>query len=128
MKNLLSIVIPFYNDWQFVAQSIESAINQTYQNKEIIVVDDGSDDRTKKVLLQIEPKINNLIFQDNKSQSTARNKGIRAAQAEFIIGLDSYNYFEIFKFFKTALLYSGFLSGYLFKKGYSVLKMVRSGK
>ena len=93
MKNLLSIVIPCYNDWQFVAQSIESAINQTYQNKEIIVVDDGSDNRTKEVLKKLEPKITRLITQENKGQSSARNVGIAVAQGDYILILDSDDFF-----------------------------------
>ena len=93
MKNLLSIVIPCYNDWQFVAQSIESAINQTYQNKEIIVVDDGSDNRTKEVLKKLESKITRLITQENKGQSRARNVGISVARGDYILILDSDDFF-----------------------------------
>ena len=73
MKNqLISVIIPCYNDHQYVEQAVNSAINQTYKNKEIIVVDDGSDKKTKEVLRNLEDKISLLITQDNQGQSKAR--------------------------------------------------------
>lgn len=72
----VSIVIPCYNDDQYIEQSVQSALNQTYPNIEIIVVDDGSNTKTKEVLKKIEPKITQLITQENQGQSTARNVGI----------------------------------------------------
>ena len=90
----ISFVIPCYNDINFIHNAVTSAINQTYNNKEIIVVDDGSDEKTKAVLKSIEPKIDRLIVQDNQGQSSARNKGIKAARGEYIIVLDSDDFFE----------------------------------
>ncbi|AXP79274.1 Chondroitin synthase [Mariniflexile rhizosphaerae] len=92
--DLISIVIPCYNDTQFIEQAVDSALNQTYFDKEIIVVDDGSDFETKKVLKNIEHKITKLITQENKGQSTARNVGIRYAKGEFVLVLDSDDFFE----------------------------------
>lgn len=94
LKPLISIIIPCYNDANFIEQSVNSALNQTYFNKEIIVVDDGSDEKTKEVLKSIEPKLDRLIVQDNQGQSSARNNGIKAARGEYIIVLDSDDYFE----------------------------------
>lgn len=93
-RHLISIIIPCYNDADFIEQAVNSALNQTYSNTEIIIVDDGSDNRTKKVLKSIQPKIDQLIVQDNQGQSNARNNGIRAAQGEYIVVLDSDDYFE----------------------------------
>jgi len=90
----VSIIIPCYNDAEFIEQAVQSALNQTYQNKEIIVVDDGSNEETKAVLKRQEPKITQLITQENKGTSAARNKGIEAATGEFILVLDSDDYFE----------------------------------
>ncbi len=90
----ISIVIPCYNDADFVEQAVQSALDQTYLNKEIIVVDDGSGFKTKKVLKDLEPKVDLLITQDNKGTSTARNNGIKAATGEYILVLDSDDYFE----------------------------------
>lgn len=94
MNSLISIIIPCYNDADFIDQAVNSALNQTYSNKEIIVVDDGSNQKTKAVLKSIEPKIDRLIVQNNQGQSSARNKGIKASHGEFIIVLDSDDYFE----------------------------------
>ena len=94
LNPLISIIIPCYNDADFIDQAVKSALNQTYNNKEIIVVDDGSDEKTKTVLKSIEPKIDRLIVQDNQGQSGARNSGINAAHGELIIVLDSDDYFE----------------------------------
>ena len=94
MNSLISIIIPCYNDADFIEQAAKSAINQTYTNKEIIVVDDGSDEKTRAVLKSIEPKIDLLLIQDNQGQSSARNNGINAARGELIIVLDSDDYFE----------------------------------
>lgn len=92
---LVSIIVPCYNDWQYIEQAVNSALNQTYSNVEVIVVDDGSDLRTKKVLKNIEDKITKLITQDNQGQSVARNVGIRESKGEYILVLDSDDYFEV---------------------------------
>jgi len=91
---MVSIIIPCFNDADFIEQSVQSALCQTYENKEIIVVDDGSDKETKAVLKKLEPKINLLITQENKGTSAARNTGIAAASGEYILVLDSDDYFE----------------------------------
>lgn len=93
-KSLVSIIIPCYNDAIYIEQSVQSALNQTYSNIEVIVVDDGSDTATKAVLKKIEPKITQLITQTNRGQSTARNVGIQNAKGEFIVVLDSDDFFE----------------------------------
>lgn len=96
MKNpLLSIVISCYNDADYIEQAVSSALNQTYSNKEIIVIDDGSNAETKAVLKKLEPKITTLITQENQGQSIARNNGIRKANGEYILNLDSDDFFEI---------------------------------
>lgn len=94
MNSLVSIIIPCYNDAQYIEQAVQSALDQTYPYKEIIVVDDGSNAETKTVLKKLEPKITLLITQENQGQSTARNVGINAANGEFILVLDSDDYFE----------------------------------
>ncbi|MCF8272796.1 MAG: glycosyltransferase family 2 protein [Flavobacteriaceae bacterium] len=91
---LLSVIIPCYNDSEHIEQSINSALKQTYTNIEVIVVDDGSNIETKVVLKRIESRITKLITQENKGQSTARNVGINQAKGEYILVLDSDDYFE----------------------------------
>jgi len=93
-NTLISIIIPCYDDAKYIEQSVYSALNQTYPNKEIIVVDDGSNIETKVILRKLEPNITKLITQENQGQSTARNVGIEAAQGDYILVLDSDDYFE----------------------------------
>ena len=91
---LISIIIPCFNDAEYIEQAVLSALNQTYSYKEVIVVDDGSDLETKTVLKKLEPFITKLITQENKGQSTARNVGIRESKGKYILALDSDDYFE----------------------------------
>ena len=93
-SSLISIIIPCYNDAEYIEQAVLSALNQTYTNKEVIVVDDGSNAETKAVLKKLESKITKLITQDNKGQSTARNVGIKVANGNYILILDSDDFFE----------------------------------
>ena len=89
----LSIVIACYND-AFVSMAIDSARNLDYPNKEVIVVDDGSDKETKTVIKSSENDIDILVEQENQGQSIARNTGIGRASGEYILNLDSDDYFE----------------------------------
>lgn len=90
----ISIIIPCYNDAAYIQQSVTSALNQTYKNTEIIVVDDGSDRETKKALKNLAPTISKLISQENSGASAARNTGINNSSGEYVVVLDSDDYFE----------------------------------
>lgn len=85
---LVSIVIPCYNRERYIEDALNSALAQTYENIEIIVVDDGSTDNSVAVLSKYEDKIT-LIQQKNKGVSAARNEGLRAVSGEYVIFLDS---------------------------------------
>lgn len=90
----VSVIIPCYNDHEFIEQAVNSAIAQTWANKEIIVIDDGSDNKTKEVLKKIEPAVDLLITQKNSGPSAARNRGIEKASGDYILVLDADDYFE----------------------------------
>lgn len=92
---LVSIIVPCYNDWQYIEQAVNYALNQTFSNIEVIIVDDGSNAETKKVLKKLEHKITKLITQENQGQSTARNVGIRESKGDYILVLDSDDFFEV---------------------------------
>lgn len=89
MKSTVSIIIPAYNAEGFIADSIRSALNQTYSFKEIIVVDDGSGDRTSEIASQFEEKGVKVISQANKGASAARNRGYLESKGDFIQFLDA---------------------------------------
>jgi glycosyltransferase involved in cell wall biosynthesis len=93
-SKLVSIIIPCYNDEEFIEQALNSALAQDYEEIEVIVVDDGSNQSTKEVLKELEPKLTQLITQENKGPAAARNRGIYAASGEYILVLDSDDYFE----------------------------------
>jgi glycosyltransferase involved in cell wall biosynthesis len=84
----VSVIIPTYNRAKFVGDAIQSVLDQTFTDYEIIVVDDGSTDNTKAILGQFKDKIR-YIYQENQGVSAARNRGIQAAQGEYIAFLDS---------------------------------------
>ncbi|MBD2771530.1 glycosyltransferase [Iningainema tapete] len=83
----VSVIIPTYKRANLVSQAIESVLAQTYTDYEIIVVNDGSPDRTKEVLAKFEHKII-AIHQENQGVSAARNTGIKAAAGKYIAFLD----------------------------------------
>ncbi|MBZ9628905.1 glycosyltransferase family 2 protein [Psychroflexus sp. CAK1W] len=90
----ISIVIPCYNDPVYIREAVKSAIAQTYQNKEIIIVDDGSNHGTKSVLAELSTGVTKIISQSNQGLSAARNAGIAFANGEYILVLDSDDFFE----------------------------------
>ena len=83
----VSVIIPTYKRAHLVSQAIESALAQTYTDYEIIVVNDGSPDNTKEVLLDFGDKIT-AIHQENKGVAAARNAGITVATGRYIAFLD----------------------------------------
>jgi glycosyltransferase involved in cell wall biosynthesis len=88
MSSSVSIIIPCYNQGQFLAEAIQSAIDQDYQQKEIIVVNDGSTDNTKEVAAKFLQAIK-YVEQENQGVSSARNAAIRCSNGDYIAFLDS---------------------------------------
>jgi glycosyltransferase involved in cell wall biosynthesis len=86
----VTVIVPTYNCAQYITEAIESVLNQTYKDFEIIIVDDGSIDNTKEILSNyISEKIIRYYFQNNKGVSSARNKGIGEAKGDLIAFLDA---------------------------------------
>ena len=89
MKPLVSILIPAYNAERWIAQTILSALAQTWPRKEIIVIDDGSRDQTLKIARQFASKTVSIVTQENQGASTARNRALELSQGEYIQWLDA---------------------------------------
>jgi glycosyltransferase involved in cell wall biosynthesis len=89
MKTLVSILIPAYNQEEWIADTIRSAIAQTWQRKEIIVVDDGSRDRTAEVARRFASKDVAVVSTGNQGAAAARNHALRLSQGDYIQWLDA---------------------------------------
>jgi GT2 family glycosyltransferase len=87
-EGLVSVVIPTYNRAQKVGRAVESALAQAYRDLEVIVVDDGSSDDTRRVVADFGERVR-YIYQDNLGVSAARNTALRNARGEFVAFLDS---------------------------------------
>jgi glycosyltransferase involved in cell wall biosynthesis len=86
---LVSILIPAFNAQEWVADSLRSAIHQTWSRKEIIVVDDGSTDRTLAVAREFESDIVRVVTQKNQGAAATRNKAFSLASGDYIQWLDA---------------------------------------
>ncbi|HGH7173398.1 TPA: glycosyltransferase family 2 protein [Bacillus wiedmannii] len=91
MDQKVSIIVPVYNCEKYISKCLESIINQTYKNIEIVIINDGSTDKSEKIINTYRKKDNRIIclFQDNSGPSEARNKGILNSTGKYLIFIDS---------------------------------------
>lgn len=87
-KGRISVIIPVYNGEKYLSEAIDSAIGQTIRPDEIIVVDDGSTDRTAEICREYGDKIR-YARQENKGAASARNTGVQMAEGEYLSFLDA---------------------------------------
>ena len=88
-NQLVSVIIPVYNYDRFLGEAIESVLSQTYPNMEVIVVDDGSTDRSSEVAKSFAGRGVRYRYQENAGIGPARNSGLEIAQGEFFAFLDA---------------------------------------
>jgi len=101
----VSVIIPNYNYAQYVCEAIDSVLNQTYKNIEIVVVNNGSTDNSLEVLEKYTKKIT-LVNQGNLGQSGARKSGLEKATGDFIAFLDADDKWDKQKIEKQLLLFT----------------------
>ncbi len=89
MNSLVSILIPAYNAQKWIAGTLRSAITQTWQRKEIIVVDDGSTDQTLAIVREFECDGVFVVTQKNQGAAAARNKALSLSRGDYIQWLDA---------------------------------------
>jgi glycosyltransferase involved in cell wall biosynthesis len=89
MEPLVSILIPAYNAEEWVSEALRSAIAQTWSNREVIVVDDGSTDETLSVARRFESAVVKIVPQTNQGASAARNTALSLCQGDYIQWLDA---------------------------------------
>lgn len=94
MKELISIMIPAYNAEKYIERCLDSLVNQTYQEIEIVVVNDGSKDHTRQICEEYQKKDERirLINQDNGGEGAARNRGLKEAKGRFLCFVDADDY------------------------------------
>ncbi len=86
----VSVIIPTYNRASVLPRAVQSVLNQTFQDFEIVIVDDGSTDETRDVIESFtDRRIESIHFSNNKGANAARNAGIQAANGEYIAFLDA---------------------------------------
>jgi GT2 family glycosyltransferase len=85
---MVSVVIPTYNRAQYIGETIQSVLDQTYPNVEIIVIDDESTDNTSEVVARFGTRVT-YVWQKNSERAVARNQGWKRARSEFVAFLDS---------------------------------------
>lgn len=133
----ISIVIPLYNKQNFIRRCLNSILNQSYSNYEIIIVDDGSEDLGPDIIVN-EYKLSNLTLlrQLNSGVSIARNRGVSEADGQWVAFLDADDYWhenfllEIYKTIKIFPNISLCSTGYQFQIGNNIkkAKLFVSGK
>ncbi len=103
---LVSVVIPTYNRANIIDKAIDSVLNQTYKNLEVVVVDDGSTDNTEEVIRSYDdPRVRYIPLEENQGANVARNTGIKEAKGEFIAFQDSDNVWDERKIEKQVKAY-----------------------
>jgi glycosyltransferase involved in cell wall biosynthesis len=89
MNSKISVIIPLYNKEHSIEETIESVLSQTYQDFELIIVNDGSTDNSMEIVSTIKDERIIIITRENKGVSTARNTGILESKGEWIFLLDA---------------------------------------
>lgn len=91
MEDLISIIVPIYNAEKYISRCIDSLLNQTYKNIEIILINDGSQDNTYDIIKEYEAKYDFIfcIHTENKGVSHARNLGMKKAKGRYITFVDA---------------------------------------
>jgi glycosyltransferase involved in cell wall biosynthesis len=89
MVKLVSVIVPVYKVEDYIAQTIDSVLAQTYSHFELIIIDDGSPDRSVEICQQFDDPRIKIIRQKNRGLAGARNTGIRHAQGDYLAFLDS---------------------------------------
>ncbi len=96
MKDLISVIVPVYNVQNYILKCVDSIINQSYKNLEIILVDDGSTDESGKICDELALKDSRIkvIHKENGGLSDARNAGIEVSQGTYLGFIDSDDYID----------------------------------
>lgn len=103
MQKLLSVIIPTYNIEQYLEKALDSVVNQTYKNLEIIIIDDNSTDATGKIILEYAEKddrIKPIFHKENARPGPTRNEGLELATGDYVTLMDHDDWQDLTKYEK----------------------------
>jgi hypothetical protein len=92
--NDVTAVIPCFNDGAYIQEAVDSLLSQTVMPDRIIIVDDGSDLRTRSIIEKIDHPLINVIYQENQGVAAARNRAISKVKTSYVVTLDADDSFE----------------------------------
>lgn len=116
MEDLISVIVPVYKVEKYLRKCIESIINQTYKNLEIILVDDGSPDNCSQIIDEYAKKDNRIkvIHKPNGGLSSARNAGLKISNGKYIAFVDSDDMLDIYQYERMIMLSQKYNSDIVF--------------
>lgn len=96
MEPLVSVIVPLYNCGQYIKKCVKSILEQTYNNIQVIVVNDGSSDNSDEVMQQLAEENENILYivQENQGVAQARNIALRKAKGKYILFVDADDYLD----------------------------------
>ena len=99
MTSEITVIVPSYNKKPYISKCIKSVINQTFENWNLIIIDDCSNDGTQEVLKQFETskKVEIILLKKNKGPSFCRNLGLRLTKSEYVAFLDADDFWDLNK-------------------------------
>jgi glycosyltransferase involved in cell wall biosynthesis len=121
-----SVIMPLYNKAPYVGRAVESVLNQTFEDWELIVVDDGSTDGGDAIVEKIKECRIQLFRQSNTGVSTARNNGVKHAKSEFLCFLDADDWWNPDFLDSMSELIIKYPEGGIYGTGYSIVKNGKS--
>ena len=92
----VSVIVPVYNTYDYLNKCLDSLVNQSFKDYEIIIVNDGSTDDSEKIIKKYQKKYSNIkyYYKENGGLSSARNYGIKYANGDYIAFVDSDDYVD----------------------------------
>ena len=128
MQNLelISVIVPVYNVEKYIRECLDSIVNQTYKNLQIILVDDGSTDNSGKICDEFAKKDSRItvVHQENQGAGAAKNTGLELIEGEYFSIIDSDDYIDLSMYEKMVSLmkqYDSDIVQCLFKQVYVCL-------
>lgn len=119
---MFSIIIPIYNKAAYIKKAVDSVLNQSLQEFELIIIDDGSTDNSLQIIRQYDDKRIKIVTQPNAGVSSARNHGARIARYDYLTFLDADDWWDLHFLEKMKMLISAYPDAGIFSSSYYKVK------